>query len=95
VQWKIDSEPAFRWWVPHVLNERKRVISAVKTRYLKRNKKFGIEIPWKKPSELIKRPAPPIGLMQLKRKCETIELPSNFWNLVKRVHQAILSSNAT
>jgi hypothetical protein len=24
VQRKIDSEPAFRWWVPHVLNEQKR-----------------------------------------------------------------------
>jgi hypothetical protein len=45
VQRKIDSEPAFRWWVPHVLNERKKVISAVKTRYLKRNQKFGIDIP--------------------------------------------------
>jgi hypothetical protein len=45
VQRKIDSEPAFRWWVPHVLNERKKVISAVNTRYLKRNQKFGIDIP--------------------------------------------------
>jgi hypothetical protein len=45
VQRKIDSEPAFRWWVPHVLNEQKKVISAVKTRYLKRNQKFGIDIP--------------------------------------------------
>jgi hypothetical protein len=45
IQKNIDSEPAFRWWVPHILNERKRVISMVKTRYLKRNQKFGIEIP--------------------------------------------------
>jgi len=45
IQKNIDSEPAFRWWVPHVLNERKRAISVVKTRYLKRNQKFGNEIP--------------------------------------------------
>jgi hypothetical protein len=45
MQKNIDSEPAFRWWVPHAINERKRIISAIKTRYLKRNQKFGIEIP--------------------------------------------------
>jgi hypothetical protein len=45
IQKNIDSEPAFRWWVSNVLNERKRVISMVKTQYLKRNQKFGIEIP--------------------------------------------------
>ncbi len=45
MQKNIDSEPAFRWWVPHAINEQKRIISAIKTRYLKRNQKFGIEIP--------------------------------------------------
>jgi hypothetical protein len=30
VQKNIDSEPAFRWWVSQVLNEHRRVISAVK-----------------------------------------------------------------
>jgi hypothetical protein len=45
VQTKIDSEPALRWWVPHILNEREKLISAVKTRYLKRYQKFGIDLP--------------------------------------------------
>jgi hypothetical protein len=44
----IDHEPAFNWWVPHVLRKRDRIISAVakcSARYLKRTHKFGIEIP--------------------------------------------------
>ena len=44
----IDHEPAFNWWVPHVLRKRDRIISLVKrrnVRYLKRTHKFGIELP--------------------------------------------------
>ena len=44
----IDHEPAFNWWVPHVLKRRDRIISLVKkreTRYMKRTHKFGIEVP--------------------------------------------------
>jgi hypothetical protein len=44
----IDHEPAFNWWVPHVLKKRDRIISLVckrTTRYLKRTHKFGIEVP--------------------------------------------------
>jgi hypothetical protein len=44
----IDHEPAFNWWVPQVLLLQKRIISLVKKRkmsYLKKNLKFGIEVP--------------------------------------------------
>jgi len=44
----IDHEPAFNWWVPHVLKKRDRIISLIQkrtTRYLKRTHKFGIEVP--------------------------------------------------
>ena len=45
----IDHEPAFNWWVPHVLKKRDRIISAVRrrgnARYVKRTHKFGIEVP--------------------------------------------------
>ena len=44
----IDHEPAFNWWVPHILKKRDRIISLVKKRsprYLKRTHKFGIEVP--------------------------------------------------
>lgn len=41
----IDHEPAFSWWVPHVLKKRDRIISAVNKRYHKRTHKFGIEVP--------------------------------------------------
>ncbi len=44
----IDHEPAFNWWVPHVLKKRDWIISIVRkrtTRYLKRTHKFVIEVP--------------------------------------------------
>jgi hypothetical protein len=44
----VDHNPAFNWWVPHVLKKRDRIISLVSkwtTRYLKRTHKFGIEVP--------------------------------------------------
>ena len=44
----IDHEPAFNWWVTHVLKKRDQIISLVQkriSRYLKHSHKFGIEIP--------------------------------------------------
>ena len=44
----IDSQPAFNWWVKHVLKKRDRIISLIakrKTRYARTTHKFGIEIP--------------------------------------------------
>jgi hypothetical protein len=44
----IDHEPAFNWWVSHVLRKRDRIISLVRKwnpRYLKWTHKFGIELP--------------------------------------------------
>jgi ribosomal protein L31E len=41
---KIASEPAFAWWVPHVLKKRDRIIKTVKKRYWKRTHKYGIEL---------------------------------------------------
>ena len=44
----IDHEPAFNWWVSHVLKKRDRIISMVKgrsIRYHKRTHKFGIAVP--------------------------------------------------
>jgi Reverse transcriptase (RNA-dependent DNA polymerase) len=42
---KLVNEPAFKWWVPYVMKKRDRIISAVKTRYLRKEQKFGIELP--------------------------------------------------
>jgi hypothetical protein len=42
---KIVSEPAFTWWVPHVLKKRDRIIQKVKSRLRTRTHKFGIEVP--------------------------------------------------
>ena len=44
----IDHEPAFHWWVKHMLKKRDRLIASIRkqqTRYLKRSHKFGIELP--------------------------------------------------
>jgi hypothetical protein len=44
---RLDHEPAFNWWVPHVFRKGDQIISLVRrrtTRYLKRTHKFGIEI---------------------------------------------------
>ena len=42
---KIDSEPAFAWWVPFTLKKRSRIVAAVSNRYLLKTHKFGIELP--------------------------------------------------
>ena len=44
----IDHEPAFNWWVKHVLKKIDRIFSNIRKqhfRYLKRSHKFGIELP--------------------------------------------------
>jgi hypothetical protein len=44
----IDHEPVFNWWVPKVLRLRKCIISLIKkwkVSYLKKNTKFGVEVP--------------------------------------------------
>jgi hypothetical protein len=43
----IDDEPAFNWWVHHVLHKREHIIALVKkqsTHFLKKTHKFGIEV---------------------------------------------------
>jgi hypothetical protein len=44
---ELIEEPAFKWWVPHVIKKRNRLVSAIKrqTSHRKKNYKFGIEIP--------------------------------------------------
>ena len=41
----IEKEPAFNWWVKHVIKKRTRMVNKVKTRMRKGNMKFGIIIP--------------------------------------------------
>jgi hypothetical protein len=41
----LVEEPAFKWWVPHVIRRRNRIISKVKSRYWKTTHKFGIRLP--------------------------------------------------
>lgn len=42
---KIDSEPAFGWWVPYVTKKKRAIISKVKTKYWVTTHKFCIQVP--------------------------------------------------
>ena len=42
---RISMEPAFAWWVPHMLKKRNRIIVKVKSKYWMRTHKFIICIP--------------------------------------------------
>ena len=42
---KIQDEPAFAWWVPHVLKKRAIILQKVKSKYWARTHKYGIRIP--------------------------------------------------
>ena len=42
---EITDEPAFAWWVPHVLKSRDHIVAAVNKHYHKQTHKFGFEIP--------------------------------------------------
>jgi hypothetical protein len=41
----LHDDPAFAWWVPHILKKRNRIIAAVTKMYHKRTHKFGIQVP--------------------------------------------------
>jgi Reverse transcriptase (RNA-dependent DNA polymerase) len=41
----IREEPAFVWWVPHVIKKRDRIICSIGQRAHKKDSKFGIRIP--------------------------------------------------
>ena len=42
---KLEDEPAFKWWVPHTIRKRNRILKAMKKRYFRTSQKFGIELP--------------------------------------------------
>jgi hypothetical protein len=45
-QRRIAGEPAFAWWIRHVLHKRNRIIAKLKTKYwVSRSHKFGVKIP--------------------------------------------------
>jgi hypothetical protein len=41
----LHDEPAFAWWVHHILKKRNRIIAAVTKRYHNHTHKFGIQVP--------------------------------------------------
>lgn len=42
---RIDTEPAFAWWVPYTLRKRDVIVAAVNVRTRKTTHKYGIEVP--------------------------------------------------
>jgi hypothetical protein len=41
----LHDEPAFAWWVPHILKKRNITIAAATKRYHRCTQKFGIQVP--------------------------------------------------
>jgi hypothetical protein len=41
----IQDLPGFRWWVPHTITRKNRIISNIKTRFTKKTHKYGIQVP--------------------------------------------------
>ena len=41
----IEDEPAFAWWVSHTIKRRSKIISAIKSRMVKKTHKYGVELP--------------------------------------------------
>jgi hypothetical protein len=44
-QRRLAGEPAFAWWIAHVLKKRNRIIGKLKAKYWVRTHKFGVKIP--------------------------------------------------
>lgn len=42
---KIETEPAFAWWVPHTISKRNRIIKQVTHRTVRKNIKYGVQVP--------------------------------------------------
>eukprot|EP00957_Ditylum_brightwellii_P011846 892667-Ditylum_brightwellii.AAC.1 len=41
----LADKPAFKWWVPHVIRKRNRIINKVKSKNWRISHKFGIRLP--------------------------------------------------
>ena len=48
-QYAVDNQlqdaPAFKWWVPHTIRKRNRILKAMQKRYFRTHQKFGVELP--------------------------------------------------
>jgi len=42
---QLMDEPAFRWWAPHIIRKRDRILKKMNSRYHRTTQKFGIEVP--------------------------------------------------
>ena len=42
---KLSNEPAFEWWINHVIKKKHQIISKIKSKYWQRSHKYGIRIP--------------------------------------------------
>jgi hypothetical protein len=88
----IDHEPAFSWWVPHVLKKRDRIVSVVNKRCLKRTHKFG-QSQLKMPFASTKKTTTLCGWMLLKLRC--LQCVCRSKSLMKtRMHRLVTSSSS-
>ena len=76
----IDSEPAFAYWIHHVLKKRNSIISAVKARVSCTTHKYGIEVPRsvKHAQEIDKRNGNTYWMDALRLEMSTINVAFDF-----------------
>ena len=45
VENRVATEPAFAWWIKHVLRKRDRIISRTASKYWQKTHKYGLLVP--------------------------------------------------
>jgi hypothetical protein len=76
----LQSEPAFKWWVPYTLRKREAIIAKVNSRFKKKNVKFGIEVPntFEEALALDRRNGNDYWEKAIKKEMDAVEIAFNF-----------------
>ena len=79
----IQSEPAFKWWVPYTLRKREGIISKLNSRFKKRNIKLGIEVPStvEEALELDRRNGNDYWEKAIKKEMDSVEVAFKFHDI--------------
>ena len=82
----IDYEPAFNWWVKHMLKKRDRIVANIrnwKTRFVIKSHTCGIELPntVKQALACNAKNGNTYGQMQYPKKCRMSECHSRFYQM--------------
>ena len=90
----LQAGPAFNWWVRYVLKKRESIISLPKKRnahYLKRNEKFGIDLPKtvEEVHRLDKKNSNTLWADAIATEMANVKVASSYWMMVSARHEII------